>query len=183
MVGLVEAVDAGLALPLHLEATAHDLVADLDHALLAEREHRVAEKDVLDAEVADQVLHLVDHVRGRTETPLETLPDRIGAVAAAVRAAARCEHRQAAHLPRGRGLGDHVAVVGEEIPAREGERVEVVLEPPLRVRVPTAAVPVDQAGDGAERGAAHEPGGGAIRLTQDEEVERRILLDALTERA
>src|SRR6185312_995151 len=122
----VEAVEARFGLERELQAAALDLVAELDAAIALFAEEGIAEDDVRLAHGVAQPLDLVHDVPDRSRAITRENPVR--AVGAELGTPAAGEQRVAAADRTRRPLDAEAApaVLGDEVPARERQRVEVV---------------------------------------------------------
>src|SRR5262249_58938028 len=108
------------------QAAALDLVAQLDDAIALLAEQRIAEDDVRPRHVIAQPLDFIDDVLDRPRAI--TREDPVRAVRAELGTAAAREQRITAADRTRRPLDPEAvaAILGDEIPARERQRIEVV---------------------------------------------------------
>ena len=121
----VEPVEPRLGFERQVEPARLDLVAERDDAVALFGEERIAEDDVRPLDLIAQPLHLVHDVRDRPRAVAGQNPVR--AVGAELRAAAAREQRVAAADGAREELEAHPrAIFGDQIPARERQRIEIV---------------------------------------------------------
>ena len=109
-----------------MQAPRLDRLAERDDAVALFGEQRIAENHVRAAHQIAQPLHLVDDVRDRPRAVAGQNPVR--AIRAELRApAAREQRKAAAHRPRRKSDARlEPAILGDQIPARKRQRVQIV---------------------------------------------------------